>query len=91
LWLRLNSSSNIARVAQGEYLQDICEAALLELGGQQLLDDAHTEAAAHVDEHHPWDEPAARVSTYCAVLWQRVEAAQAEQQAESAPVDRPER
>jgi hypothetical protein len=65
LWLRLKSSSNIARVAQGEYLQDICEAALLELGGQQLLDDAHTEAAAHVvDEHH--GEKRHRAATHAA-------------------------
>jgi hypothetical protein len=34
-------------------LQDICEAALVELGGQELLDGAHDEAAAYVDEHYP--------------------------------------
>jgi len=63
----------------GEYLQDVLEADLLELGGQELLDVAHAEAARHVDEHHPWDgrgdEPAERVSAYCAVLWQVAEAA----------------
>ena len=62
----------------GEYLQDILVSDLLELGGQELLDLAHDEAARHVDEHHPWDgrgdEPAERVSAYCAVLWQVAEA-----------------
>ncbi len=61
----------------GAYLQDILEVVLLELGGQQLLDDAHREAVAHVEAHHPWDgvgdEPASRVSAYCAVLWQRAQ------------------
>jgi hypothetical protein len=37
------------------------------------------EAGAYVDEHYPWDgrgdEPAARVSAYYAVLWQRVKLA----------------
>jgi hypothetical protein len=49
----------------GEYLQDILESDLLELGGQQLLDEAHDEAGAYVDQHFPWDgrgdEPAERV------------------------------
>ena len=62
----------------GDYLQDILEVMLLELGGQQLLNDAHREAAAHVEARsHPWngvgDEPGARVSAYCAVLWQRAQ------------------
>lgn len=59
----------------GEYLQDILEVALLELGGEELLRDAHDEAGAFVDEHYPWngtgDEPEARVSAYCAGLWRR--------------------
>ena len=61
----------------GDYLHDILEVMLLELGGQQLLDDAHREAAAHVDAHYPWDgvgdEPGPRLSAYCAVLWQRAQ------------------
>lgn len=63
----------------GDYLQDVCESALIEIGGQALLDDAHNEAGAYVDEFYPWngrgDEPAERVSAYCAILWQRVELA----------------
>jgi hypothetical protein len=54
----------------GEYLQDIVES--------DLLDEAHDEAGAYVDQHFPWDgrgdEPAGRVSAYCSVLWQRAEA-----------------
>jgi hypothetical protein len=61
----------------GDYLHDILEVMLLELGGQQLLDDAHREAAAHVEAHYSWDgvgdEPGARASAYCAVLWQRAQ------------------
>jgi hypothetical protein len=34
----------------GNYLRDILEADLLELGGQELLDTAHDEAARHVDK-----------------------------------------
>jgi hypothetical protein len=63
----------------GEYLQDIAESALLELGGQQLLDQAHDAAGAFVDQHHPWHgdgaEPEERVSAYLAILWQHVERA----------------
>ena len=63
----------------GDYLQDICESALVEIGGQALLEDAQDEAGAYVDQHDPWDgrgdEPAERVSAYCAVLWQRAELA----------------
>lgn len=62
-----------------EYLQDRCEVALLALGGQQLLDDAHAEAAAWVDRHHPWDgrgeEPPDRTEAYLAMLQRRVELA----------------
>ncbi len=58
----------------GDYLQDILETDLLELGEPVLLDAAHREAGANVDEHYPWDgqgdEPAERVSAYCAGLWQ---------------------
>ena len=61
----------------GDYLHDILEVMLFELGGQQLLDDAHREAAALVEAHYPWDgvgdEPGARASAYCAVLWQRAQ------------------
>jgi hypothetical protein len=57
----------------GEYLQDILESDLLELGGQRLLDEAHDEAGAFVDAHYPWDgrgdEPAGRVSAYCTATW----------------------
>ena len=62
----------------GEYLQDILESDLLELGGQELLVEAHDKAGAYVDQHFPWDgrgdEPAGRVSADCSVLWQRAEA-----------------
>jgi hypothetical protein len=50
--------------------QDIAEAALHELGGQQLRDAAHDAAGGHVDQHYPWDgigdEPEQRVSAYIA-------------------------
>jgi hypothetical protein len=50
-------------------LQDICGAALVELGEQELLDGAHDEAAASVDKHYPWDgrgeEPPEQVPAYC--------------------------
>jgi hypothetical protein len=63
----------------GEFRQDILEVTLLELGGPELLADAHDEASAYVDERYPWngrgDEPAERVPAYCAVLWQRAEQA----------------
>ena len=63
----------------GDYLQDIYEAALIEIGGQSLLEDAQDEACAYVDQHYPWDgrgdEPAERVSAYCAVPWQRADLA----------------
>lgn len=36
-----------------EFVQDVCEQALLTLGGQRLLDDAHEEAAAVVDRCYP--------------------------------------
>jgi hypothetical protein len=46
--------------------KDICEAALLNLDGQELLDDAMNMARSHVDAEHPWSglepEPAARVA-----------------------------
>jgi hypothetical protein len=35
----------------GDYLQDICESALIEIGGQALLGDAQDEACAYVDQH----------------------------------------
>jgi hypothetical protein len=63
----------------GDYLQDVLEGQLLELGGKWLLDDAHHEADQHVRTFHPWDgegdEPGGRVSAYLAVLWQRAELA----------------
>ena len=36
----------------GDYLQDICESALVEIGGQALLEDAQDEAGAYVDQHY---------------------------------------
>ncbi|GAA4554778.1 MULTISPECIES: hypothetical protein [Pseudonocardia] len=58
----------------GEYLQDIAETRLLEIGGERLRRLAHDEAGRYVDERYPWDgqgaEPAERVSAYIAVLWQ---------------------
>ena len=63
------------------YFQDVCEMALLALGGQRLLEDAVDVAAGHVDEHFPWDgygdEPAPRVAAYIAVLRERVVIARA--------------
>ena len=63
-------------------MQDVLEMEALGLGGQALLDDIHDEAAAHVDEHHPWngrgDEPPERVSAYLTVLWQRCRVARME-------------
>ena len=38
-----------------QYLQDILELRLLELGGEEQVSDAHDETAAHVDRHHPRD------------------------------------
>ncbi|WP_433507288.1 hypothetical protein ACQP04_12970 [Pseudonocardia halophobica] len=63
----------------GDYLQDIVEQRLVELGGQRLRLAAHDEAARYVDERYPWDgqgdEPVDRVSAYIAVLWQFGDAA----------------
>ncbi len=63
----------------GDYLQDIVETALIEVGGQALLNQAHEAAGAYVDRHYPWDgaaaEPTARVSAYCAVLAAYLQAA----------------
>lgn len=62
-----------------EFLQDLYESALLALGGQRLLDDAHEQAAAFADERYPWDgqgeEPPSRTTAYLAVLRRRVEIA----------------
>jgi hypothetical protein len=38
----------------GRVLKEIYEFALLELGGQELLDDATNKARSHVDAEHPW-------------------------------------
>jgi|tagenome__1003787_1003787.scaffolds.fasta_scaffold20486343_2 hypothetical protein len=61
----------------GDYLQDVLEGQLLDLGGKQLLDDAHHEAGQHVGSYYAWDghgdEPGERISAYLAVLWQRAE------------------
>lgn len=58
----------------GDYLQDIAEQRLLQLGGEKLRQAAHDEAGRYVDEAHPWDgagdQPPERVSAYIAVLWQ---------------------
>lgn len=65
----------------GDYLQDVLEGELLDVGGKRLLDDAHIEAGHYVEDAYPWDghgdEPGERVSAYLAVLWQRVELARA--------------
>lgn len=64
----------------GDFLQDLAETRLLDLGGHALWQDARHEAGAYVDEHYPWDgaggEPPERVSAYIAVLWQRADAAE---------------
>lgn len=64
----------------GDFLQDLAEKRLLDLGGHDLWQDARHEAGAYVDEHYPWDgtggEPPERVSAYIAVLWQRADAAE---------------
>jgi hypothetical protein len=39
----------------GDFLQDIAETRLLDLGGHALWEDARHEAGAYVDEHYPWD------------------------------------
>ena len=61
----------------GEYLQDVAEYRLLELGGRELLDHARDYAGANADTMHPWDgtgpEPEARVSEYIGSLWRYVE------------------
>lgn len=64
----------------GDFLQDIAEKRLLDLGGHALWQDARHEAGAYVDERYPWDgfgdEPPERVSAYIGVLWQRGDAAE---------------
>lgn len=64
----------------GEYLQDIAEIRLRDLGGQELLDAGRDEARAYVAQAYPWngegDEPPERVSAYIAVLWQVGDAAE---------------
>ncbi len=64
--------------ASGEFLQDVVETRLIELGGQPLLDPAHDYAGSNADLLHPWDgigdEPEARVSEYIASLWAYIEA-----------------
>lgn len=66
----------------GDFLQDMLEGDLVELGGEQLLSDARDEAAQYVDEVYPWDghgdEPTERVSAWCGVLWQYAEQARGE-------------
>jgi hypothetical protein len=60
----------------GEGLKEIYGFALLELGGQELLDNATDDARRSVDGTHSWSgvapEPAARVAAYCEVLWARI-------------------
>jgi hypothetical protein len=62
------TSNDTDEYCGGEYLQDIAESALLELGSQELRDAAHEAAGAHVDQVYPWDgvgdEPEQRVSAY---------------------------
>lgn len=66
----------------GEFLQDITEGWLLDLGGEEVRLAAHDEAGRYVDVHYPWnglgDEPEDRVSAYIAALWQYAEAVEAE-------------
>jgi len=54
----------------------IYEFALLELGGQELLDDARTMARSYVDAEHPWSgsepEPEELVAAYVDILWWRI-------------------
>jgi len=58
----------------GQALTVIYEFALLELGGQELLDDARTMARSYVDAEHPWSgsEPQERVAAYVEILWWRI-------------------
>ncbi len=54
----------------------IYEFALLELGGQELLDDARAMARSYVDAEHPWSGlepgPEERVAAYVEILWWRI-------------------
>lgn len=63
-----------------ESLKEIYEFALLELGGQELLDDATDDARRYVDDTHPWSgvapEPVPRVAASCEVPWERIGRAQ---------------
>ena len=65
----------------GEYLQDVAESGLVEVGGQALLDAAHDAAAAYVAWRYPWtgegEEPQQRVSAYIGVLSRQLDAARA--------------
>ncbi len=60
----------------GQALTVIYEFALLELGGQELVDDARTMARGYVDAEHPWSglepEPEERVSAYVEILRWRI-------------------
>lgn len=60
----------------GQDLKKIYEFALLELGGQELLDDATTIARRSVDTQRPWSglepEPEERVAAYVEILWERI-------------------
>ena len=61
----------------GDYLQDVAESRLLELGGRELLAHAQRYAGENADVMHPWDgtgpEPEARVSEYIGSLWRYIE------------------
>ncbi|MEJ8282190.1 hypothetical protein [Pseudonocardia spirodelae] len=52
-----------------------CEMALASRGGDELVDDARTEAAWYADLLHPWDgcgcEPDARVHAWLSILMAR--------------------
>lgn len=63
----------------GEYLQDVAETGLVEVGGETLLDAAHDAAAAYVAWRYPWTgegaEPRERVSAYIGALSRQLDAA----------------
>lgn len=71
------ASEDAAYRVSGEFLQDVAESRLIEIGGQALLDRAQYAAGLTVDALYPWDglgaEPEARVSEYISVLWRFTE------------------
>lgn len=63
----------------GEYLQDVAETGLVEVGGETMLDAAHDAAAAYVAWRYPWSgegtEPQERISAYIGALSRQLDAA----------------